>query len=56
MSSPINPGGLGISSFGASRSDIIMADAITSIDKLARLTRKGVVFLKPGDGSGRRSK
>lgn len=47
-----NPGGFGISSFGASASGIVMADASNGLDRLARLTRKGVVFLKDGEGSG----
>lgn len=47
-----NPSGFGISSFGASASGIIMADARTGLDRLARLTRKGVAFLKDGEGSG----
>ena len=47
-----NPGGFGISSFGASASGIVMADASNGLDRLARLTRKGVVFLKDPEGSG----
>lgn len=46
-----NPG-LGISDFGASPAGIVMADAASGYDELARLTSRGAIFLKNGDGSG----
>jgi hypothetical protein len=41
-----NSAGYGISSFDASPAGIVMADAASSIDVLARLTSKGVQFLR----------
>ena len=43
--------GYGISSYGASASGIVMADASNGIDRIARLTARGAVFLKNGRGS-----
>lgn len=41
-----NKPGYGISSFGASPAGIVMADAARGDDQIARVTRKGVQFLK----------
>lgn len=41
----------GISSYGASAAGIIMADASNGLDRIARLTAHGVVFLTSGRGS-----
>ena len=46
-----NHKGYGISSFGASRAGIVLADASTGADELARLTDKGLVPLKAGRAS-----
>ena len=43
--------GYGISDFGASPAGIVMADASSGLDRLARLTGHGAVFLKDGRGS-----
>jgi hypothetical protein len=43
--------GYGVSRFGASRAGIVMADASSGLDRIARLTGHGVVFLKDGRGS-----
>jgi hypothetical protein len=47
-----NDSGLGISSFDASAAGIVMADAASGYDEIARLTPKGAIFLKNGMGSG----
>jgi hypothetical protein len=43
--------GYGISSYGASVAGIVMADASNGLDRIARLTARGTVFLKNGRGS-----
>lgn len=46
-----NSRNFGISAFGASSAGIIMADSASGLDKLARLTLRGVRYLKDGTGS-----
>ena len=45
-----NGSGLGISTFDASTAGIVMADAASKYDEIARLTPKGAIFLKNRGG------
>jgi len=44
--------GYGISAFGASEAGVVMADAASGLDELAKLTSHGPVLLPEGRGSG----
>lgn len=47
-----NSVGFGISNFDASRAGVVMADAASSIDELARLTPAGARYFKDRNGTG----